>query len=127
MSAQDWINLGTQLIAKNGRATAATVTRAQPGTYSTTLLETSGDGTALTFSILCAPVDYAADSTNALMQQPTYNSTLSYKKLYVPGGTSYVPAIGDVVTLDKAWTVTKILNEFETNSVKCAYLLQITS
>ena len=124
VSADGWIALAQSFIQQDGRAALSTVTRPQVGAYSTTTL-TNADVAPLTYSIYCAPIDYGSSALAALKQEPGYNSTLSYKQLYIPVGGGYEPKIGDIVTLDKDWTILEILNDWETESVKCAWLVKI--
>ncbi len=126
--------MANKFISKDGRASLTTIKRALSGTYDTTELSTEDEDVTppnpITFQVYCAPVDYAAIRYNDLTQKTEFNDTSSVKELYLPGGVgpdgkTYIPQLGDIVTLDKDWTVLAIKDTFETQSVSCAYLLHI--
>lgn len=124
-SASDrWIALANKKIIKNGRASLVTITRPVLNAYATSALEAT-EATPLTFQVYAAPVDYGSKEDNHLSEKPEYSDCKSLKKLYVPGGTTYTPEIGDQVALDRTWRVIAIRKSYETTSVNCAYLLDI--
>jgi len=121
VAADGWIKLAQDFISQDGRAELSTVSRNTDTPYTPAQLQSTAQ-TPTTYQVYCAPIDYVGKA-----QADGYNSIISYKQLYVPvSDNGYVPQVGDSITLGTTtYQMTKILNTFETESVECAYLVQL--
>ncbi len=114
----DWIILARDMISEFGRAEDVTFSRNILTGYDTNTLQ-ANDGTPATYTLPAAPVGFSMREMNGT------TVLTGMKKLYIPGGTSYAPIIGD--TVDLGGNVYRVLEVivYETESVDCAYLLKI--
>ncbi len=123
-STDGWIALATSMINEFGRASDVTFTRAVTLGYDPHALSNT-EGTPLTYTVPAAPVNFSAKGLIPTQEIGGVTTTQSDKKLYVPGGTSYIPAINDSVTLDNTVFRVLAITNYQTESVNCAYMLHI--
>lgn len=122
VEADEWRQLALESIIENGRSTTVTFTRKNYGAHNSSMLSRD-DTPATTYECYAAPVNKMVKSND--------NSAVltSVKLLYIPAtnvnGDDIEPQVGDTVELEDTYQVLEILNNYETESVACAYLLRI--
>lgn len=111
-----------EAIIENGRAEPVTFTRATYDEHDSSLLE-KPEGEPITYECYAAPLNKMVKTND------DSNILTTVKLLYIPAtdvnGDDIIPLKGDTVELETTYQVLEILNNFETESVPCAYLLRI--
>jgi hypothetical protein len=79
--------------------------------------------TTLTWSLLIAPVSLSG--TDITGSYPGTNTIFTIQAAYIQGGTDYSPIEGDVITLEKDYRITKILNDYLIQGTQTGFLVQI--
>lgn len=120
VAADGWRQLALDSIIQNGRSTSVIFTRYNNGEQQP--MDLSRSVLPSTYECYAAPV-------NKMVKTEGSSVLTSVKLLYIPAtdvdGNDIEPQVSDTVELEDTYQVLEVLDNYETESVACAYLLRI--